>query len=79
MPSPSLSEVSRALADAGRLLYARGWVPATSGNLSARLGYLIAGHGLYAWGASVDDALRHVEAFECLFECEVLERKLRTP
>ena len=33
-------------------------------------GYLIAGHGLYTWGRTVDDALRHVEAFEFLFECE---------
>jgi methylthioribulose-1-phosphate dehydratase len=34
-------------------------------------GYLIAGHGLYTWGASVSDALRHVEAFEFLFQCEL--------
>lgn len=34
-------------------------------------GYLIAGHGFYTWGRSVEDALRHVEAFEFLFECEM--------
>jgi len=34
-------------------------------------GYLIAGHGLYTWGRSVDEALRHVEAFEFLFKCEL--------
>ncbi len=34
-------------------------------------GYLIAGHGLYAWGTSVEEALRHVEAFDFLFECEL--------
>lgn len=34
-------------------------------------GYLIAGHGLYTWGHSVDEALRHVEAFEFLFQCEL--------
>lgn len=39
-------------------------------------GYLIAGHGLYTWGNSVDDACRHIEAFEFLFECEVLTRRL---
>lgn len=33
-------------------------------------GYLIAGHGFYTWGNSMDQALRHVEAFEFLFECE---------
>jgi len=34
-------------------------------------GYLIDGHGFYTWGDSVEDALRHVEAFEFLFECEL--------
>jgi methylthioribulose-1-phosphate dehydratase len=34
-------------------------------------GYLIAGHGFYTWGANVEDALRHVEAFEFLFDCEM--------
>lgn len=33
------------------------------------VGYLIRGHGLYTWGATVADALRHVEALEFLFEC----------
>ncbi|MFJ3264241.1 methylthioribulose 1-phosphate dehydratase [Pseudomonas sp. NPDC086581] len=34
-------------------------------------GYLIRGHGLYTWGAHMSDALRQVEAFEFLFECEL--------
>jgi len=34
-------------------------------------GYLIAGHGFYTWGTTVTDALRHVEAFEFLFACEM--------
>jgi methylthioribulose-1-phosphate dehydratase len=34
-------------------------------------GYLIRGHGFYTWGNSVKDALRHVEAFEFLFDCEM--------
>jgi methylthioribulose-1-phosphate dehydratase len=34
-------------------------------------GYLIGGHGFYTWGATVADALRHVEAFEFLFDCEL--------
>ncbi|QLQ33124.1 MAG: methylthioribulose 1-phosphate dehydratase [Candidatus Thiothrix singaporensis] len=33
------------------------------------VGYLICGHGLYTWGATVADAQRHVEALEFLFEC----------
>jgi ribulose-5-phosphate 4-epimerase/fuculose-1-phosphate aldolase len=27
---------------------------------------MVAGHGVYAWGASVPDALRHLEAIEVL-------------
>jgi methylthioribulose-1-phosphate dehydratase len=40
-------------------------------------GYLIEGHGFYTWGRTVDDALRHVEAFEFLFDCELRLRELR--
>lgn len=41
------------------------------------VGYLIRGHGLYTWGASMQDALRQVEAFEFLFECELKMRAVR--
>lgn len=34
-------------------------------------GYLIEGHGLYTWGSSADEALRHIEAFETLFAMEL--------
>jgi methylthioribulose-1-phosphate dehydratase len=40
-------------------------------------GYLIAGHGFYTWGRTVEDASRHIEAFEFLFACEVLLQGLR--
>lgn len=30
--------------------------------------YLIRGHGLYVWGESMDDAMRHLEAMEFLLE-----------
>jgi methylthioribulose-1-phosphate dehydratase len=33
--------------------------------------YLIAGHGMYTWGASVAEALRLLEALDYLFECEL--------
>jgi len=39
-------------------------------------GYLIKGHGFYTWGRDMDDAMRHVEAFEFLFECELRLRGL---
>ena len=35
------------------------------------VGYLIGGHGFYTWGSSVNAALRHTEALEFLFECEL--------
>lgn len=40
-------------------------------------GYLIRGHGLYTWGATMADCLRHVEAFEFLFECELETMRIR--
>jgi methylthioribulose-1-phosphate dehydratase len=40
-------------------------------------GYLIRGHGLYTWGRTMADCLRHVEAFEFLFECELETRRVR--
>nr|WP_234023543.1 methylthioribulose 1-phosphate dehydratase [Sorangium cellulosum] len=39
-------------------------------------GYLIAGHGLYTWGADVADARRHVEALEFMLDCAVLEGRI---
>ncbi len=40
-------------------------------------GYLIRGHGLYTWGETMADCLRHVEAFEFLFKCELEMKRLR--
>jgi methylthioribulose-1-phosphate dehydratase len=39
-------------------------------------GYLIDGHGLYAWGRDMAEARRHLEAFEFLLGCELELRKL---
>jgi methylthioribulose-1-phosphate dehydratase len=33
-------------------------------------GFLLAGHGLYAWGKDLREAKRHLEVFEFLLECE---------
>jgi len=38
-------------------------------NLFSVPGFLIRGHGLYAWGTDATEAERHVEGFEFLFEC----------
>jgi methylthioribulose-1-phosphate dehydratase len=40
-------------------------------------GFLLAGHGLYAWGATAADARRHVEGLEFLLACHLEERRLR--
>jgi methylthioribulose-1-phosphate dehydratase len=40
-------------------------------------GYLIDGHGLYAWGRDMAEARRHLDAFEFLLSCELEFRKLR--
>ena len=39
-------------------------------------GYLIDGHGLYAWGRDMAEARRHLEAFEFLLGCELEIRRL---
>ena len=39
-------------------------------------GYLINGHGLYAWGRDMAEARRHLDAFEFLFACELDLRRL---
>ncbi|WP_058834524.1 methylthioribulose 1-phosphate dehydratase [Luteimonas abyssi] len=38
-------------------------------------GYLIDGHGLYAWGRDMAEARRHLEAFEFLLDCELELRR----
>lgn len=40
-------------------------------------GYLLAGHGLYAWGATMEDARRHLEGLEFLLACTLEERRLQ--
>ncbi len=40
-------------------------------------GYLIDGHGLYAWGQDMAEARRHLEAFEFLLGCELELRTLK--
>ncbi len=42
-----------------------------------RYGFLLRNHGLYTWGANLEEAQRHVEVLEFLFE--VLGRKLTLP
>lgn len=44
--------------------------------LPAVPGLLVRGHGLYAWGSSVGQALRHIEGLEFLLACELSERQL---
>lgn len=41
-------------------------------------GYLIEGHGLYAWGRDMMEARRHLEAFDFLINCELEMRKYKS-
>lgn len=47
--------------------------------ISGCYGYIIAGHGLYTWGASVTEALRHLEALDYLFDCELRQLGVKKP
>ncbi len=38
--------------------------------------FLVRGHGIYAWGADIDEARRHLEGWEFLLECERQRRLL---
>ncbi|MFT8776182.1 MAG: methylthioribulose 1-phosphate dehydratase [Gluconacetobacter liquefaciens] len=40
-------------------------------------GYIIRGHGVYVWGATMDVALARLEGLEFLLACELEKRKLR--
>lgn len=40
------------------------------------IGYALAGHGLYAWGTSVEHAMWRLEALEFLLSCELERRAL---
>lgn len=57
-------------------------MPALAAQVEAELdraplwGYLIEGHGLYAWGRNMAEARRHLDAFEFLLSCELELRRL---
>lgn len=59
-------------------------MPALAAQVDARLdqgpmwGYLIDGHGMYAWGRDMGEARRHLDAFEFLLGCELALRRLGT-
>jgi len=61
-------------------------IPALAGHIEARLphaqscyGFLLAGHGLYAWGQDIAAAKRHLEVFEFLLQCEREVRSYGNP
>lgn len=58
-------------------------MPALANVVSARYreaasacGFLVRGHGIYAWGRDVAEAERHLEGWEFLLECELKRRLL---
>jgi methylthioribulose-1-phosphate dehydratase len=69
LPVLSNSQDMPSLAEAVELLFDSG----------CRWGYLIAGHGLYAWGRDGAEAMRHLEAIEFMLDCELELRRLGAP
>lgn len=55
----------------------RSTVQATLARAPSPHAFLIRGHGLYTWGASLPDAERHVEILEFLFETVGRSRRLQ--
>lgn len=58
-------------------------IPALAARVAARhetdplrVGFLVRGHGLYCWGHNVQEARRHLEGLEFLFQCELQRRLL---
>ncbi|WP_033752855.1 methylthioribulose 1-phosphate dehydratase [Pantoea sp. NGS-ED-1003] len=53
-----------------------GRIEAYARNAPLRYGFLLRGHGLTCWGEDVNEARRHLEGLEFLFECERQRRLL---
>lgn len=51
-------------------------VAARAESEALRYGFLVRGHGLYCWGDNVQEARRHLEGLEFLFQCELQRRLL---
>jgi len=45
--------------------------------LEGPIGYVIRGHGVYAWGTSVEHAFWRLEALEFLLQCELERKRLK--
>lgn len=69
LPVLDNSQDMRALAAAVRQRFALGHLRAS--------GFVVRGHGLYAWGETLDTARRHVEGLEFLLACSWQERIAR--
>lgn len=65
---PNTQDMHQLVADVDRWLDAGHPLP----------GYLIDGHGLYAWGLDVAEARRHLDAVEFLLGCELDLRRMRS-
>lgn len=64
-----LPSLASALQEAHHSAQAQGGLP---------YGFLVRGHGLYVWGDSLEDAKRHLEAYEFLLACELEQLKIRS-
>ncbi|NIF00130.1 methylthioribulose 1-phosphate dehydratase [Pantoea sp. Acro-805] len=51
-------------------------IEAFAADMPLQYGFLLRGHGLTCWGKDVNEARRHLEGLEFLFECELQRRLL---
>jgi len=51
-------------------------IAAFAADTPLQYGFLLRGHGLTCWGKDVNEARRHLEGLEFLFECELQRRLL---
>lgn len=51
-------------------------IEAFAADTPLQYGFLLRGHGLTCWGKDVNEARRHLEGLEFLFECELQRRLL---
>jgi len=48
-------------------------VSAALDHTGSRWAFVLRGHGIYAWGRTVSEAMRHLEALDVLFACALAE------
>ncbi len=78
-PDPATEVVVPVFANDQDITRLAGQIDAAMDRASMPAGYLLAGHGVYIWGASMDQALARYEALEFMLACELESRRRNPP